>query len=125
MSAPVAKTYPRIEPSFAQRSGSEFTVDRAVVDDLLLHPSLSKPVVVTPESENGKVVCLRLFNVGPDTIFGALGFEDGDGLESINGFDVTNPTLAVTAYARLRTASHLDVKVRRHGKKMSLRYNLT
>ena len=51
----------------------------------------------------------------PDTLLGMLGMENGDRLQTINGFDMTSPEKALEAYARLRTADHLTVPVNRKG----------
>jgi general secretion pathway protein C len=57
-------------------------------------------------------------------LLGTLGMENGDRLESINGFDMASPEKALEAYARLRTASNLNVKVNRRGKPVSIDYNI-
>ena len=53
-----------------------------------------------------------LFGSGPpDSLLATLGLKSGDRLETINGFSVANPEQALQAYARLRTAEHLRVRV--------------
>ncbi len=41
--------------------------------------------------------------------------QNGDLLQAINGFDMTDPEKAVDAYAKLRTAGKLDITVSRDG----------
>ena len=79
---------------------------------------------IVPEQENGKVVGIRLFGVRPDTLLGTLGMENGDRLQTINGFDMASPEKALEAYARLRTADKLVVQVNRRGANMNLDYNI-
>jgi len=79
---------------------------------------------IVPEQENGKVVGIRLFGVRNDTLLGVLGMENGDRLQSINGFDMTSPEKALEAYARLRTADHMTVAINRKGSNMNLDYNI-
>jgi general secretion pathway protein C len=62
--------------------------------------------------------------VRPDTLLGVLGFQNGDRLETINGFNMSSPEKALEAYARLRTAKGLNVKINRRGKPMSLDYHI-
>ena len=50
--------------------------------------------------------------------------ENGDRLQTINGFDMTSPEKALEAYARLRTADHLTVQVNRKGSNTNLDYNI-
>ncbi|MEO8800375.1 MAG: type II secretion system protein GspC [Polyangiaceae bacterium] len=135
--APVASTpppskrggAPGVDPSIAQGiqrvSATEFNIDRAIVDKILENQAeLMKQARIVPEQENGKLVGIRLFGVRSDTLLGTLGMENGDRLQTINGFDMTSPEKALEAYARLRTADHLTVQVNRKGSNMNLDYNI-
>jgi hypothetical protein len=39
-----------------------------------------------------------LFGIRPDTLLGTLGLENGDRLQTINGFDMASPEKALEAY---------------------------
>jgi general secretion pathway protein C len=104
---------------------NEFNVDRGVVDKILENQAeLMRQARIVPEQENGKVVGIRLFGVRPDTLLGTLGLENGDRLQTINGFDMTSPEKALEAYARLRTADHLTITVNRKGQDTNMDYNI-
>ncbi|MBS2018979.1 MAG: general secretion pathway protein GspC [Deltaproteobacteria bacterium] len=106
-------------------SATEFNIDRGVVDKILENQSeLMRQARIVPEQENGKTVGIRLFGVRPDTLLGVLGMENGDRLQTINGFDMASPEKALEAYARLRTADKLTVQVNRRGQNMNLDYNI-
>jgi len=106
-------------------SATEFNIDRGVVDKILENQSeLMRQARIVPEQENGKTVGIRLFGVRPDTLLGTLGMENGDRLQTINGFDMASPEKALEAYARLRTADKLTVQVNRRGQNMNLDYNI-
>lgn len=106
-------------------SATEFNVDRSVVDQILENQAtLMRSARIVPEQENGKVVGIRLFGVRPDTLLGTLGLENGDRLETINGFNMASPEKALEAYARLRTADHLTVTVNRRGKPTNIDFNI-
>jgi general secretion pathway protein C len=79
---------------------------------------------IVPEQENGKVAGIRLFGVRPDTLLGVLGMENGDRLQTINGFDMASPEKALEAYARLRTADHLTMQLNRKGQNLNCDYNI-
>ena len=114
-----------IKKGIQRISATEFNVDRGVVDKILENQAeLMKQARIVPEQENGKVVGIRLFGVRNDTLLGALGMENGDRLQSINGFDMTSPEKALEAYARLRTADHMTVQINRRGSNMNLDYNI-
>jgi general secretion pathway protein C len=106
-------------------SANEFNVDRSVVDKILENQAeLMKSARIVPEQKDGKVVGIRLFGIRPDTLLGTLGFENGDRLEAINGFNMASPEKALEAYARLRTASSLNVKLNRRGQATTVDYNI-
>jgi len=114
---------PDIASKIQRISATEFHVDRQVVDRVLENQAeLMKSARIVPEQENGKVVGIRLFGIRPDTLLGALGMENGDRLQTINGFDMTSPEKALEAYARLRTADRLTVQINRRGQNINLDY---
>src|SRR5262249_35426882 len=98
---------PDIASKIQRVSANEFNVDRQVVDKILENQAeLMRSARIVPEQENGKVVGIRLFGIRPDTLLGTLGMENGDRLQTINGFDMASPEKALEAYARLRSADH-------------------
>jgi general secretion pathway protein C len=116
---------PAIAKGIQKVSATEFNVDRGVVDKILENQAdLMRQARIVPEQENGKMVGIRMFGVRPETLLGVLGMENGDRLQTINGFDMTSPEKALEAYARLRTADHLTVQVNRKGANMNLDYNI-
>ena len=106
-------------------SDTEFNIDRSVVDKILEYQAeLMKSARIVPETKDGKVLGIRLFGIKPDTLLGTLGLQNGDRLESINGFNMGSPEKALEAYARLRTASQLDVTVNRRGAPVSIVHHI-
>ena len=117
-SADLAKGIQKIGPR-------EYNIDRGTVDKILENQAeLMKMARIVPEKEGDKIVGIRLFGVRPDTMLGLIGLENGDRLQTINGFDIANPEKALEAYARLRSAEKLTVQVNRGGKNMNLDYNV-
>lgn len=86
--------------------------------------ALLRTVKVVPEQRNGKLVGLRLFGIKAGSLLGSLGLKNGDRLEAINGFEIADPTKALEAYARLRTAKHLQVRLDRSGRPLELDLNI-
>lgn len=85
---------------------------------------LLRSLRVVPEQRDGRVVGLRLLGIRPSSLLGSLGLQNGDRLDSINGFSVASPEKALEAYARLRTASRLNVLLTRAGKPVELSLNI-
>ncbi len=97
-------------------SDTEYNIDRSVIDKVLENQAeLMKSARIVPETKDGKVLGIRLFGIRPDTLLGTLGLQNGDRLDAINGFNMGSPEKALEAYARLRTASSLEVNVNRRG----------
>lgn len=113
------------QPALEQRSDTERHVDRALVESSLKNPvQLMRSVRVVPERRDGEVVGLRLFGIRPEALLGQIGLRNGDRLEAINGFSVASPEKALQAYARLRTAQRLNVRLNRGGKPLELTLNI-
>lgn len=108
-----------------KRGEGEFDVERSVVEQILENQAeLMRSARIVPEKEGDKVVGIRLFGIKPDSLLGTLGLENGDRLQSINGFEMSDPQKALEAYTRLRTADHLTVSVNRHGKPTNIDFNI-
>jgi general secretion pathway protein C len=127
--APAAGGAPGVDPNIMKGiqklSATEYNIDRATVDKILENQAdLMRTARIVPEKEGDKVVGIRLFGVRPDTLLGVLGMENGDRLQTINGFDMASPEKALEAYARLRTADKLVVQVNRRGQAVNLDYNI-
>ncbi|MDC0740248.1 type II secretion system protein GspC [Polyangium mundeleinium] len=106
-------------------SENQFDIERSVVDQILENQAeLMRSARIVPEKEGDKVVGIRLFGVRPESLLGTLGLENGDRLQSINGFEMSDPQKALEAYARLRTADKLQVSVNRRGKPMNIDFNI-
>jgi general secretion pathway protein C len=104
---------------------TEFDVERQAIAEIMEKKmELMQHLRIVPVQEKGRVVGLQLLGVRPETMLGVLGFEAGDRLQTINGFDMTNPETAMQAYARLGMTDHLTVQVNRRGRDMNLDFNV-
>ncbi len=106
-------------------SDTEFNVERSVVDEILENQAqLMRSARIVPEKNGDQVVGIKLFGIRSGTLLHTLGLQNGDRLESINGFDMSDPQKALEAYGRLRTANKLEVKVNRGGSPMTIDFNI-
>ena len=103
-SAPVVSQLLANEPWRTCRREPERSVERALVMPLIGPPPSDRGRfgVMTPEFDNGVLRGLRLSGVGPTTVLARLGFENGDRIESMNGFPMND-------LERLRTSEQLDI----------------
>ena len=126
---PSGKGAKALDPDLAKGiqkiSPTEYNIDRGVVDKILENQAeLMRQARIVPEQENGKTVGIRMFGIRPETLLGTLGMENGDRLQTINGFDMASPEKALEAYARLRTAEKLTISLNRRGQNMNIDYNI-
>lgn len=106
-------------------SDTEFNVERSVIDEILENQAeLMKSARIVPDKQGDKVMGIRLFGIRSGTLLSTLGLKNGDRLESINGFDMSDPQKALEAYGRLRTADALKVKINRGGSGMNIDFKI-
>ena len=110
-----------ITKAIRRTSATEASIERSAIERVLANPfEFLKATRIVPEQQNGNVIGIRVFGIGPGSLLSALGFENGDRLENINGFEVGTPEQMMTAYARLRALEHLTVRINRAGRTMNL-----
>lgn len=117
---------PEIARGISKLSDTHVAVERSVVDQVLANPSvfMGSARIVPGKSGTGSSSEIRLFGVRDDTLLGALNLKNGDVVTSVNGFNLSSPEQALSAYARLRTAENLSVEVTRQGKPITLQVSI-
>jgi general secretion pathway protein C len=102
----------RVRPS---KDGSVH-LDRAVAAEIMeRYPELVRSIRLAPEKDG-----VRLFGIRPGSMLAALGLQNGDRLDELNGVDVRDPRKMIEAYARLSDMRHLSLKVRRAGQSRTI-----
>jgi len=97
------------------------TIKRDAVDSVLANPmALTGAARIIPATSAGKVIGFRIYAVRPNSLFGRLGFENGDTVVSINGFALTSAEKALDVYTKLRDVTSLEFEVQRAGKTLQL-----
>lgn len=105
-------------------SDTQFDVERSVIETVLERQGeFFKQVRITPVMEGGKSVGFKVGRVAPNSLLGSLGMQTGDQLENINGFEMGDPTKALEAFTRLRSADKLAIRVKRGGKPVTIDIN--
>lgn len=102
-------------------SDTQFELDRADFEDILAKQSaLLNATRIVPESRDGKVLGIRVFGVRPGGVLSSLGLQNGDRLDSINGFSLSDPEQALAAYATLRRSTSFDLRLERRGQPLTI-----
>jgi len=115
-----------LSKQIAKTGPNEYVIERSAVDRILeAQQELMKSRLV-PEKEGDRTLGMKVFNIKPGSVLAMLGIENGDRLETINGFEVSNPEKMLEAYARLRSgaADKLQIHLTRAGKPTNVDYTV-
>lgn len=113
----IAKGIQRVGPT-------EYVIARSAVDAILEnHSLLARSVRVKPkQAKTGTVLVLSRVRKG--SLLSRIGLKRGDAIEALNGFSLASPEKALQAFARLRTASNLWLRLRRGEKPITIEYRI-
>jgi hypothetical protein len=94
--------------------GGKVVLARSLVERWRKEPELLlRGVRVVPGTKDSQIVGVWIFGVRPDTLWGALGFENGDQLKTLNGHAAADLLASKSVPADLRTASNVKVAISR------------
>jgi general secretion pathway protein C len=120
---PVSVAGPDAIADGIRKTGANAYEVRRVVIDRLLSGGITPPWPrIVPESRNDALAGFRVFGIGRDSPFAALGLSNGDLLLSVNGRSIATAEAAMAAFAPLRAASHVWLEVERDGRRVRLDY---
>jgi general secretion pathway protein C len=104
---------------------NEYVIERSAVDRILEAQAELMKQRIVQEKEGDRVVGVRVFGVKSGSVLSMLGIENGDRLETLNGFEMSNPEKMLEAYARLRGgADRLQIHLTRNGKQLNVDYTI-
>ncbi|MEM9066879.1 MAG: type II secretion system protein GspC [Myxococcota bacterium] len=107
---------PLVDSGIRQVSANEVMITRQALNEVLANQqTLLRAARLIPHQENGRVVSIKIYGIRRSSLLGRLGFQNGDGIQRLNGHDLTSPDSALEAYARSRSASVLRVELQRRG----------
>ena len=116
---------PEIARGIRKTSATSFDIDHATFERILTSTAeLMGDVRVVPDNVGGNVAGMKLTKIRAGSVLTLVGLEDGDRLNAINGIDLVSPEAGLEAYARLRNAPHIVLKVARSGKEMEIQYDV-
>ena len=81
-------------------------------------------VTVVPELSGGVVVGIRLFGIRSPSVLELVGLQNGDRLDSVNGFALGSPEQSLRAYIQLRSARRISLNIQRRGRPLTLAYRI-
>jgi general secretion pathway protein C len=83
-----------------------------------------KQVRIQPHFQNGKPDGLRLTGVRPNSIFYKMGLKSGDIIIGVDGKNIESVDDALKFYQSLRSASRVQLQLKRRGRPKTIDYNI-
>jgi general secretion pathway protein C len=93
----------------------------AAVNDL---GNLMKQVRIRPHFTNGQSDGLTLSGIRSNSIFGEMGFRNGDVIVGVDGKKIESVDDALSLYGNLQTAENVQVQLRRRGRLQTIDYTV-
>lgn len=126
---PRGRVPPKVPDSISSKinkvSDTEFNIERSVVDEIIAQQAqLMRYTKIRPVRDGDTTRGLRVSRLRDGTLLNVLGLRNGDEIQTINGFQLTDPQKALEAYGRLRTAQKLSLQITRGGKSETIEYNI-
>ena len=103
---------------------NELTIDRPTVNRILDAQAELMKARIAPEKDGDRVVGMKVTGIKPGSVLAQIGIENGDRLETVNGYEMSDPQKMLEAYARLRLADRLVLRVSRGGRPTELHYTI-
>ena len=110
---------PQPFPSRATRE-QKISIRRSMIDESLKDVNKLMTEIAIRPHEDG----LSLSNIKPNSVFRRMGLRNGDVLVGINGQEIRSVEDAMRLYEGLRSASDLQVQLKRRGRDRSISYNI-
>jgi len=107
-----------------RNSPNELTIDRPTVNRILEAQGELMKARIAPDKEGDRILGMKVTGIKPGSVLAQIGIENGDRLETLNGYEMANAQKMLEAYARLGTADRLILRVTRGGKAMELGYTI-
>jgi general secretion pathway protein C len=105
---------------------NRYEVDRKYIDETLSNlNSVATQARIVPSFKNGVANGFKLFSIQPGSLYSAIGVENGDVIQRINGYEINSPDKALEVYQKLRESSHITIEIERNGQIVRKEYNVT
>jgi general secretion pathway protein C len=104
---------------------THYEVDRGLVDKILADPSvIARSARIVPSIKDGKANGFKMYAIRPNSVYAKIGMQNGDTINSINGYEITSPDKALEVYTKVKSASSLSVQVTRRGQPVTMEYSI-
>jgi general secretion pathway protein C len=112
-------------PQVESVGNNQFNVSRSAVDQALADlPKVLTQARAVPNIENGIANGYKLFQIIPGSIYQTIGLQNGDTLLAVDGTPMNDPGKAFELLNQLKTASRMELTVKRNGKVQNFTYEI-
>ena len=105
---------------------NRYEVKRKYIDETLSNlNNIATQARIVPSFKNGVANGFKLFSIQPGSLYSAIGVENGDVIQRINGYEINSPDKALEVYQKLRESPHITIEIERNGQIIRKEYNVT
>jgi general secretion pathway protein C len=105
---------------------NRYEVKRTYIDSTLSNlNNVATQARIVPSFKNGVANGFKLFSIQPGSLYSAIGVENGDVIQRINGYEINSPDKALEVYQKLKESSHITIEIERNGQTVRKEYNVT
>ncbi|HEU4385882.1 MAG TPA: type II secretion system protein GspC [Anaeromyxobacteraceae bacterium] len=105
---------------------NRYEVKHSVIEGTLSNMNaIATQARIVPSFKNGIANGFKLFSIQPGSLYAAIGVENGDVVQKINGYEINSPDKALEIYQKLRESRHITLEIERNGQAIRKEYNVT
>lgn len=105
---------------------NRYDIPKRVIDQTLSNlNNIATQARIVPSFKNGVANGFKLFSIQPGSLYSAIGVENGDVIQRINGYEINSPDKALEIYQKLREASHVTIEIERGSQTVRKDYNIS
>ncbi len=109
-----------------QLGDNRYEIQHRLIDNTLSNlNSVATQARIVPSFKNGVANGFKLFSIQPGSLYAAIGVENGDVIQKINGYEINSPDKALEVYQKLRDSRHITIEIERSGQAIRKEYNVT
>jgi general secretion pathway protein C len=109
-----------------QLGDNRYDVQHRLIENTLSNlNSIATQARIVPSFKNGVANGFKLFSIQPGSLYAAIGVENGDVIQKINGYEINSPDKALEVYQKLRDSRHITIEIERGGQAIRKEYNVT
>ncbi|HEX9307314.1 MAG TPA: type II secretion system protein GspC [Anaeromyxobacter sp.] len=108
-----------------QIAENRYEIDRQVIDKTLGDLNqIATQARIVPSFKNGAANGFKLFSIQPGSLYAAIGIENGDVIQRVNGYEINSPEKALELYQKLKETGHVTIQGERGSVVYTKEYNI-